>query len=658
MVDDFSEFKQTNQFVAAVSSITSIVDTYLANKMNEAVKTAMQLQSDRIRDEAQAENEDFINTLDENMRKIIKKQVKEQVKEQVSKILLKIEKFINDQLEAEVLTRSSNQAKTSHAIAANLSELELKKILIDKMENNKSIDRSIQRRAGKEPESTSVPKEKTSKSTDKYKEGSKSHYTSTGKFAQVEELMHADEDLEEPAHQEFDIGFTEDQPVDETTQHPDWFQKPTKPPTPDCRRVIPFDHFISNDLAYLSGGVSSRTYATSVTKTKAADYGHIKWIKDFVPNLMWIQVPSVYDKHELWGISYWGRKHQQFYGFAVKRESARDVYSRHIILAITKLTIVEWHNYKHLDWIIVRRDDEKLYTFKKGDYNRLRLQDIEDMLLLLIQGKLTNLNVEERLALGVSLRMFTRSIVLRRRVEDIQLGVKSYQKKLNLTRPDTYRSDLKRKTPYTTYSNPKGFIYQNKDKKNRLMRIDELHKFSDGTLNDVRSALDDILKRIQMEYLPQTVWRNVDRERAGVMIHAIDRQLRNKRLLRRLEKFVGGRLYGYIKNHKKTVKNGQARTRESEVYKKKPRIQNRSQKIIKNGNKVLRRTVGTVEQVYEPTTTEEKHDRRNEMKSRATLLMALPNKDQLKFYSYQEQKLFKIAKRKVWRKQESKKFRG
>ncbi|GJR54553.1 hypothetical protein Tco_0096303 [Tanacetum coccineum] len=101
--------------------------------------------------------------------------------------------------------------------------------------------------------------------------------------------------------------------------------------------------------------------------------------------------------------------------------------------------------------------------------------------------------------------MFTRSVVLRRRVEDLQLGVKSYQKNLNLTRSDTYRSDLKRKTPYTAYSNPKGFIYQNKDKKNILMRIDELHKFSDGTLNDVRSALDDILKKIWMEYLPQTV---------------------------------------------------------------------------------------------------------------------------------------------------------
>ncbi|GJY95800.1 hypothetical protein Tco_0512161 [Tanacetum coccineum] len=65
--------------------------------------------------------------------------------------------------------------------------------------------------------------------------------------------------------------------------------------------------------------------------------------------------------------------------------------------------------------------------------------------------------------------------------------------------------------------------------------------------------------------------------------------------------------------------------------------------VIKNGNKVLRRTVGIVEQEYEPTTAEEKQDRRNEMKVRATLLMALPNNDQLKFHSYQDVKLLMEA---------------
>ncbi|GKC33463.1 hypothetical protein Tco_1040757 [Tanacetum coccineum] len=249
----------------------------------------------------------------------------------------------------------------------------------------------------------------TGKSTD----GSKSQHKSAGEFAHTEEPMNTDKDLEEPAHQEFDIGATEEQSDEETSQHPDWFQKPAKHPTPDrdwnntlmlfmdqFNLVIPFDHFINNDLAYLSGGVSSRTYATSVTKTKATDYGHIKWIKDLVPNTM--------------------------------KESALDVYSKHRIIAVTNLQIVEWHGYKHLDWITVR--------------------------------KLTNLNVDDRLAFGVSLRMFTRSIIIQRRVEDLQLGVESYQKKLSITKPDTYRSDLKYKDAYTAYSNPRGFIYQNKDK--------------------------------------------------------------------------------------------------------------------------------------------------------------------------------------------------
>nr|GEX34453.1 hypothetical protein [Tanacetum cinerariifolium]GEX44067.1 hypothetical protein [Tanacetum cinerariifolium] len=49
------------------------------------------------------------------------------------------------------------------------------------------------------------------------------------------------------------------------------------------------------------------------------------------------------------------------------------------------------------------------------------------------------------------------------------------------------------------------------------------------------------------------------------------------------------------------------------------------------------------EQTYEPTTTEEKQDKRNEMKARGTLLMTLPNKDQLKFNSYKDAKLLMKA---------------
>nr|GEY36438.1 hypothetical protein [Tanacetum cinerariifolium] len=215
---------------------------------------------------------------------------------------------------------------------------------------------------------------------------------------------------------------------------------------------------------------------------------------------------------------------------SINRESALDVYSKRRIIAVTELKIVEWHNYKHLDWILVRRDDDKIYKFKEGDRKRLRIQDIEDMLLLLVQGKLSNLTVEERFAFNVSLRMFTRSIVIQRRVKDLQLGVESYQKRLNLTKPDTYRSDLKRREAYTAHSNPRGYI-------------DELHKFSDGTLNDVRNALDDRLKGIRMQYLLTTIWRRGDKARAAVMIQAIDKMLKTRRIMRSLERFVGGRHY-------------------------------------------------------------------------------------------------------------------
>ncbi|GJW12777.1 hypothetical protein Tco_1578604, partial [Tanacetum coccineum] len=74
---------------------------------------------------------------------------------------------------------------------------------------------------GKEPKSTSAPKRKTSKSTGKSKQGSKSHQRSTDKSAQAEEPIHTIEDLEKPAHQEFNTGYTEDQHVDETTQFND-----------------------------------------------------------------------------------------------------------------------------------------------------------------------------------------------------------------------------------------------------------------------------------------------------------------------------------------------------------------------------------------------------------------------------------------------------
>ncbi|GKF39180.1 hypothetical protein Tco_0119241 [Tanacetum coccineum] len=86
---------------------------------------------------------------------------------------------------------------------------------------------------------------------------------------------------------------------------------------------------------------------------------------DLVPNSMWSQTIVKYDRSALWGISHWGKKRRQFYAFATSRESARDVYSKRRIIAVTKVEIVEWHDYKHLDWITVRRDEMMYSTSSK-----------------------------------------------------------------------------------------------------------------------------------------------------------------------------------------------------------------------------------------------------------------------------------------------------
>nr|GFB83834.1 hypothetical protein [Tanacetum cinerariifolium] len=113
----FSEYRQTNQFADAVSAIPGIVQQFMTQQMTEAVREAVQIQTDRLQDSLQRENDEFLRNIDENMKKIIKGK---------SKI------------------KSRN--KTSYAIAADLSEMELKKILIEKIEGNKSIQRSDEQR--------------------------------------------------------------------------------------------------------------------------------------------------------------------------------------------------------------------------------------------------------------------------------------------------------------------------------------------------------------------------------------------------------------------------------------------------------------------------------------------------------------------------------
>nr|GFA50739.1 hypothetical protein [Tanacetum cinerariifolium] len=419
----------------------------------------------------------------------------------------------------EVLTMSSHSSRTSYAVATELLEMELKKILIEKMEGNKSIQRSdeqrnlykalveayeadkiildtyeerviLKRRHDDDDDQGERPSARSDQGSKRQREGKEPESASA---LLEQEPVQTTSQIEEPSHPMFETG-AKDQPIVQSSQHTEWFSQPKKPPTSDRnwnKTLLAAQGSTQSWICQLAKQADSRSSFNELLDTPI-DFSN------FIMNRLGVDTLT---PELLAGPTYELRR-GRFYGFAVNRESALDVYSKRRIIAVTDLKIVKWHNYKHLDWILVRRDDDKIYKFKEGDFKRLRLQDIEDMLLLLVKEKLSNLTVKERFAFNVFLRMFTRSIVIQRCVKDLQLGVESYQKRLSLTKPDTYWSDLKHQEVSTGYSNPRGFIYQNKDKKNRLMRIDELHKFSDGMVNAVRNALNDRLKGIRMKYFP------------------------------------------------------------------------------------------------------------------------------------------------------------
>nr|GEX54582.1 hypothetical protein [Tanacetum cinerariifolium]GEX55506.1 hypothetical protein [Tanacetum cinerariifolium] len=405
---EMSEFRQNNQFVKAISSIMGIVDNYLASKMKEAVD----------------------------------------VQAQVSKIMPKIEKYVIESLGAKVLVRSTNQPQTSYTVAASLSEFELKKILIDKIEENKSINIS------------DIQKNLFNALVELYN-SDKDIITSYGDVVTLK-IRKDDQDKDKSPLLDQNEGQREgDQAKKLSHQKNQHIRSPSL-------QVLQKVHLDLNQNLQ-----ASPTYDLIKGTCKSVvelEYHLEEVFKATNDRLDW---------HNPEG-----------------KPCPRD-------LSKPPLLILNERGHQSLEEIIIRKQDDKLYKFREGDFKRLRRQDIEDMLLFLVQDKLSNLNLKERYALNVALRMFTRRIVIQECVEDLQLGVKSYQKNINLKKPDTYRSDLRRMTLYTAYSDIQGIINKDEINRNRLMHTDELYMFSACTLNHVRTSLNDIATGIEMDYLPK-----------------------------------------------------------------------------------------------------------------------------------------------------------
>ncbi|GKA20021.1 hypothetical protein Tco_0699936 [Tanacetum coccineum] len=158
-----------------------------------------------------------------------------------------------------------------------------------------------------------------------------------------------------------------------------------------------------------------------------------------------------------------------------------EVYSNSNINQVIKTYWELGHEHKFITEIVARRANECVMSITEPDYKNLNKNDIEDMYLMIMNGKV--LDYAET-GLLWSLSVFIRSSVIWETVHDFQLGIESYQQKVNLTAPTiSFLGVEKHKMFSIIYEPVHGIIYKNSKKEKRVMRHLEIHKFCDATLN-------------------------------------------------------------------------------------------------------------------------------------------------------------------------------
>ncbi|GKB79873.1 hypothetical protein Tco_0946768 [Tanacetum coccineum] len=197
----------------------------------------------------------------------------------------------------------------------------------------------------------------------------------------------------------------------------------------------------------------------------------------------------------------------------------RNILSDLRIKSIIRIDVKKKWGYGFLRSVIVRRSDDEEYEFSYADLPRLSVNDVEDMYLLQVQDKLHHLPLKFIKDFNNSLLMFIRRTVIKNRVEDIQLGVESYQRTLNLTKPTMFFEEIDQRIPFNMTTMHKEVVYLNQYNIKSLMKLSEVKKFYDGTLVKIQENLIDMLSKNKLG----------------------SSNKRLKEQLRRLEEHVGGR---------------------------------------------------------------------------------------------------------------------
>ncbi|GJT71818.1 hypothetical protein Tco_1031104, partial [Tanacetum coccineum] len=133
------------------------------------------------------------------------------------------------------------------------------------------------------------------------------------------------------------------------------------------------------------------------------------------------------------------------------------------------------------------------------DFKNLHPNDFEDLFLLHLQDKLNHLPKSD---------------------------------KVNLYTADA--SDFLFKEDYTIVNKPRAVIYRDKDDNKKMTRIDEVHKFSVGTLMRIRDKLDFTVEDFRMfkfnKGMETRKWTEDDKRRSEDVIEVIEKRLKIRRI--------------------------------------------------------------------------------------------------------------------------------
>nr|GEW59090.1 hypothetical protein [Tanacetum cinerariifolium] len=217
------------------------------------------------------------------------------------------------------------------------------------------------------------------------------------------------------------------------------------------------------------------------------------------------------------------------------------------ILSVVRIRAYSRYGYDYLSEIDLRRADLQEHTLTEKDFKNMYPSEFEDLDLLLLQGHLDHLFGFDKRMLSTAVKLWTQNLVIRQRVEDFQLGIKSYQTQLNHTKPGWDATCYEFKHNYTIIKFPRAVVFPFNNNKGKIMRFNEIHKFSDDTLTQILETLAYRVKEFKIKRLNPGMntrfWTQKDVTRSKEFIAAIERRLKTRRIYRNLECFVGRRVH-------------------------------------------------------------------------------------------------------------------